>query len=401
MSTVPPDMTFAHFKANYRQVNEIKQYVGATSPKVVLVVGALGAGKSSLYTMLHNEGKYEILLVNDSNFSATMVQNFVNHRTIESFFAKRRKLVFIDDVDAILPPKQLLSTVTDTRSICTVIMTVKSSEEKKFMITCKRIVDHKITLGTPNHKDCFQIVMERYRDDDSIDQERVIALIKAQRCNIANVVMLIDQARAVASGSGEDDTDSNDANGSEPQSANSDIFHYNVYDIVRDVYMTDMSEDYLVRVSNKDQSIICPLIHENLLNVPLSVTEQREIYDVLCDTDLIDRHVYVNCIWNTNWVMNNYLRCKTVNRIVSRKTTRPFDIAFTQQFTRLSSRMNFKKKLALLPSFVQYCNVVDVLHCVGEMKEEGIWFTDDSESAEDAKTLNDMVTKFTKDFKTE
>ena len=398
MSAVPADMTFAHFKANYRQANEIKQFVNASTPMVILIVGGLGTGKSSICTMLQNEGKYEILLVNDSNFSATMVQNFVNHRTIESFFTKRRKIVFIDDVDTVLPSKQLLSTVTDTKSVCTVLMTVKSSEEKKFVTTCKRLIDRKIVLNAPNHRDCFQIIMERFADDDTIDQERVIALIKAQKCNVANTVMLIDQART-ARGPRNDEEESDDAEESTPQSANNDIFHHNVYDIVRDVYMTDMSEDYLMRVSNKDQSIICPLIHENLLNVPLSVTEQREIYDVLCDTDLIDRHVYVNCIWNTNWVMNNYLRCKTVNRYGGRKTARPFDIAFTQQFTRLSSRMNFKKKLALLPSFVQHCNVIDVMHCVGEMKEEGIWFTDDSETPEEVKTLNDMVTKFAKDFK--
>ena len=400
MSTVPAEMTFANFKANYRQANEIKQFVNAATPKVTLIVGGLGTGKSSIRTMLQNEGKYEILLVNDSNFSATMVQNFVNHRTIESFFTKRRKIVFIDDVDTVLPSKQLLSTVTDTRSSCTILMTVKSSEEKKFVSTCKRHIDHKVVLNTANHRDCFQIVMERFGEDDSIDQERVIALIKAQNCNIANVIMLIDQARATID-TDCDDAEADDAEESNPQSANNDIFHHNVYDIVRDVYMTDMSEDYLMRVSNKDQSIICPLIHENLLNVPLSATEQREIYDVLCDTDLIDRHVYVNCMWNTNWVMNNYLRCKTVNRYAGRKTARPFDIAFTQQFTRLSSRMNFKKKLALLPSFVQHCNVIDVMHCVGEMKAEGTWFADDTESAEDVKTLNDMVTKFAKDFKAE
>lgn len=400
MSTVPPDMTFAHFKANYRQVNDIKEFASSPSCKRILVVGDLGTGKSSLFTMLHNENKYELLLVNDSNFSVQMIQNFVNHRTIESFFSTKRKLIFIDDVDTILSTKQLLSTVSDLEKVCTVFMTIKTSEERKFTSSCKRLIDRKIHLNKPNDKDCFQIIMHRYVHDESVDQDRVIALIKAQKCNIANVIMLLDQARRPLMSNSDDDA-SDMCEDETVDTANNDIFHHNIYDIVKDVYTREMSEDHLMRVSNKDHSIICPLVHENLTNLPLSATEYREIYDVLCATDMVDKHIYMNCLWNVNWVMNNYLRFKTINSYTQRTEFKPFDIAFTQQFTKLSSRMNFKKKLAMLPSFVQFCNVIDVLHCMNEMKLQGTWFNDGTESVEDIKTIKEMMTKFSKDFKVE
>ena len=376
-------MYFSEFKGNFKPVNDLRTLLSGSKHAAILVVGPLSTGKSSLYTMLQNEKKYEILLVTDSNFSPNTVTSFVQHRTIGSFFQNHKKIIFMDDIDVISANKNVIGLVTELKSACTFIMTIKSSEEKKFNNTWKKTVDHKIYLNQLNHKECFQVLLERYMDDDTIDHDKLIQLIKAQNCNIANVVMLIDQARQC-------DSDNDDI---PIQHANTDLFHHNVYSLVHDIYHKNLTPEFLDSISNKDNSIICPLIHENLVQVPLDIDDYINIYDTLCDTDIVDKHVYIHCLWNINWSMNNYMRFKTINDALTKKRPfKQFDIAFTQQFTKLSSQMNIKKKIAVMPHYMQFTNMIDALYNLSRLKAKKVIAVSD-------KSMGDMIQKFDKDYK--
>ena len=375
-------MYFSQFKGNFKQINELKNIINSPINKTTLIIGHLSSGKSCIHTMLQNENKYEILFVTDNNFCSQMIANFVKHRTINSFFNPRKKIVFIDDIDVINANKQVIGLISDLKHECTFVMTIKISEEKKFNNVWKKVIDHKIYLNQLNHKDCFQVMIEKYKDDDSIDHDKLIQLIKAQECNISNIIMLIDQARL-------DESDSEEIT---VQNANKDIFHHNIYTIVNDIYHKDLSPNMIESMSNKDTSIICPLIHENLVNVPLNLDKFIQIYSTLCDSDVIDKHVYINCLWNINWNMNNFVRFKVINDIMKNESIKQFDVAFTQQFTKLSSQMNIKKKIATMPNYMQFSNIIDVLHHMTLLKsQKKINLTE--------KSIQDLMQRFSKDYK--
>lgn len=368
-------MSFSDFKGNHKQISELKTIIGSDENGIVLVSGDSSTGKTKLYHILKNENKYDILYVDDSNYNDVMLQNFIESKTIENFFKKVKKIVFIDDVDTIAIGKQTLGNLTKYKDMVLFIMTIKQREERKFKNLCKKIITHTIVLNKLNYKECFQVVLDMLSDREDIDTTKLLDLVKKQDGNISNVLMQIESA-----------TNKWDQVNGFDNSV--DMFHDNIYSTVSDIYNTKLSTEYIASLCSKDSSILTSIIHENILNIKANVDDYIEFYSIFGSCDIIDKHIYVSCSWGLNWNMMNMYRFTYLNSAIQRHaaTTKPFTINFTQQFTKLSSQVGMKKKVMLMPKPFQY-NLIDVLHYSSTVIRDV-----------NDKAVKDLVTKFVKDF---
>lgn len=141
-----------------------------THHTAALVFGGTGTGKSTLCDLLaaKYEDTYDILMVKrhgvdtDKGIKA-LVDNFLQSKTIESFFSnKHSKLVILDDIDIhmstergyLLYLQQLMTSLAKIKAI--VIMTCGAAEEKKTM-DLKRKVPHVLRLVPPTPEEAYAI----------------------------------------------------------------------------------------------------------------------------------------------------------------------------------------------------------------------------------------------------
>lgn len=370
-------MKLSDFKGNFKQINEFKSFLSKTTNHVILIVGENGTGKTSFHEMLKSENKYDILYINDSNFSEETIQNFVQCKTITSFFTPLKKIVFIDDVDIINNiNKQFISNFNNYKSKCNFILTAKYKDEKKIVTNWKKLIDYKIHLNKLDYKECFQVLLKKFEHRDDIDDSKLLELIKAQNCNIPNVIMLIDNATY------------KQENISIIQSG-MDIFHSNIYTIVNNIYTKRLSPQYIQSLSSKDNSVISSMVHENLININTDIDTYINLYDVISYCDKLDKYIYINCLWGVNWDSLNMYRFTNFNSILSKIKKQTFSINFTQQFTKLSSQMNIKKKLHSFMNNIYTTNIFDLLYHLAIKTYDDI---------HKDKTLRDLLIKFKKDF---
>ena len=114
-------MNFSDFKGNFKQLNDLKSFL-KNQHGVMLIVGECGTGKTTIYELLKNQNKYDILYLNDSNFSEVATQNFIQCKTIVSFFTKLEKIVYIDDIDIITNfNKQFIANLNEYKTKCKII----------------------------------------------------------------------------------------------------------------------------------------------------------------------------------------------------------------------------------------------------------------------------------------
>ena len=374
-----PLLMFNDFKGNLKTVSELKEWLKPSHPcGILLIIGPSGSGKTTLYDIIKNEDKCDTLFLTDNNFSETTIQNFAQSKTILSFFDPKKKLIFIDDVDTISTNKQMLTNITEYKKQVTFIITVNTREEKKIVNSWKKLIDAKVYLNKLGYKECFQIALERTQDRDDIDQRKLLELIKAQDCNLANVFMMIE-------------TTTDEWDNVDPLASNMDMFQQNIYNTVSDLYTRPLSNEYIDSICTKDSSIVSSLVHENISKLKFNIDDFLKVYDVFVSCDVVDKHIYQNCNWGVNWTMLNLLRFKSCNELIMKNrnaSSKTNTIAFTQQFTKLSSQVTMKKKLLTLPQpFVS--NTLDVLHYLSSQKL--------TYPAQD-KPIKDLVTKFEKDF---
>lgn len=374
-------MNFSDFKGNHKQICELKNIVSNEKSGVTLITGESSTGKSSIFHLLKNENKYDILFVDDTNFSDTILQNFIESRTIENFFKQMKKIVFIDDVDTINIGKQSLSNFQLWKEKVLILITINIREEKKFKNIWKKNIDHTIYLNRLNYRDCFQVVLNKVSDRDDIETDKLLALVKSQECNISQILMQIDTA-----------TDKWDDIGCFENDI--DIFHENVYATVGDIYHKDLSTKYISTLCSKDSSVLSSIVHENIINLKTNIDTFIDIYNIFTDCDILDKHIYVSCSWGINWNMLNMYRFTSLNKIIynNHSLSKPFTINFTQQFTKLSSQVGMKKKLQSLPKPFQ-THLFEILNYLSKHDVKSFDF-----DAVNNKVIKDLIIKYKKDF---
>lgn len=371
------NLTFSNFKGNYKQLLDIKEFVlNSSNLEVMLIIGDHSTGKSFLGEIISKIETIETIILNDTNCSNELLNNFIHSKTIVSMFSKKSKFIFIDDVNTIISnDKNFTSYFTNYVNKCKFILTVRSGEEKK-LSSLKKYFAHKVYLKKLDFKECFQHILSTVSNIDQIDTDKLLELVKNLNCNIPKILQLIETTYI-----------NYNIDVIENQE---DVFNDNIYTVIKSFYSSQLSSKEIYDITLKDSQLLSLLMHENLINVNYKhcdIDTLISIYSVLTNCDILDKHIYINCNWGINFIMINYYRFSSINSLLKTKYTNDISIAFTKQFTQLSSQTSVKKKIvSYYTSFLQNC-VIDFLLYTHLNKLSTNKFT------------KDFVTKFCKDFK--
>jgi hypothetical protein len=368
-------MFFRDFKGNYKQIKDLQSFLN-NGFCTILISGDHSSGKTSIIDMLSSEDKYDILCVDNENLTEGIINNFINYRTISSFFDKnkRKKLLFFDDVDCININKNNLQFLINIKTKCYVIFTVLSTEKKKILSSLKKIIDKTIDLSNISFKDCVQIIFTRVKqvfNEDDIDFDKLVDIIKSQSCNINNIMMLIDDCKNINTVLSDKDKD---------------LHETNIYSTTKKILVDKLNNKEIIDIYLRDYGIIFSMIHENMSQLQIDSKSLLNAYNVITYCDNLDKYNYIHCKWGINTDCLNYYRFKKLNDLLRNDENNSLNMKFTQQFTKLSTQSSLKKKLNDIENYFQ--NVLDYIQF--QSKKINISELDKNEK--------DLIVRFKKDF---
>lgn len=342
-----------------------------THPSYTLLIGPSGGGKTCVCDLILGMYDYNVLKINgdeteDLKSLKRLLDNFMNNKTIESFFSSRKKVVFIDDVDILMSCDRnvnsfLLGFIDDATKSgrVSVIFTCSSSEEKRLTELKKKISC--IRLTNPSQKDVFAYITNILDKEEVIyDHTKLLRLIDVHNNNIRNIFNNLHHLSY-----------SDDEMSEEKQRKL--LFDANVFDVMKKLFFFKTSADGLRLIS--DNNIIPLLLYENFPN-ELFKNRIRQTKEKYCDSILYINKMFIDAeiqeqfmYQNTEWSMYDnitILKCGSINNQLTkfeRKKTRVFDTyVFTQILTKAALRCNYGKKLLVMKRNTKLYDIKNVYY---------------------------------------
>ena len=336
--------TFKEFRGNMMAIKTITSILNENTPSLTIVVGGVASGKTSLASILKHEYDSELLYVGDHLVSEEIqkaISNFINHRTIiDMLNRKKRKIVFIDDIDIVLTNFKTLPSLLNTMRLeCLCIVTVSSLEERK--ISSVKKIPHNVVrfrhLDVSTTFDLFRTHLQTL--NECCDDEQLLQIVKDQGGNLHNIKLHVTSL--IKSGH---------------SSSFRSIHHCNtdtIYEQTEKVFNQSFEGIKLMEDGAKDCAMVCLLVHENLTALnsskmdKLAMKAMVYLYSSLCDYDEIERNCYLKCDWgNIAQDISVAAKLRACNHAIMKcggvqlPTT-----AFTQHFTKLSAQMSMRKRI--------------------------------------------------------
>lgn len=343
---------FLGSKATVSQLDKLL----ATQPCRALLVGPSGCGKTTLVRLLlesHKE-KYDVLDIKGNDVTdlkalKVLIENFVAHRTIESFFSRKAKLVFFDDVDLMMCADRgcgtyLMSFVDGLKKNVAVsfIMTCSLSEERKLTDLKKKVPP--LRMYNPTPKETLPLVLDILeRESIPHDASKVVELVETYHGNIRNVLQNLHQLDA----------------GKKTLATEKmlrDLCDATTFDITRRMLSSPMRVKDLHLLS--DNTMVPLLLYENYLaelfdnrlKQPPSVYANvvSKIMSNTLEAEILERYMFQT----TDWELFDpviTLKCGCINYLVNALPRKKFPksdaLVFTQALSKAATRHNYGKRL--------------------------------------------------------
>ena len=383
---------FSQLRSNYGAVKDLRAiYEGASKSLlnvVCLVLGPSGSGKSALENIVRANGPCEVFVVTERlpNIESAL-RNFVDHRTIHEILLSggkpSRKVVFLDDIDAILAiEKNICALIQKYKARVGFLCTASLSEERK-LSNLKKIATHVIRLSRMSAVDCFLRVQELMPDLPMEDDE-LLGLVKRHESNLSVLKPYIDahvETRRTAS-------------------AKSDVslmFNVNIYDQAERLMRERVEPETVSAVVQKDACLVSLLLHENVVNATASRSRPSDtraflaMYDAICDTDLYERALFGKSVPTSDAMDFRKLCIMNAHFAALPKTTAK--TKFTQYFTKLSLQTTMRKRLEeLCPGTGGFDRLTILTACHKACGDAA------TNSIVEDRTALDLIKRFQKDF---
>lgn len=170
------------FVGNKLQIPKLRKTIKAK--KNIIILGAHGSGKTLVIDLLCAECNVNVLEVHKDNIS--QIEHFVSHKTIESFFDTRSKMLVLDNVDVLISTDKLSCsylTEISKNGNCLVVCSCSNTEEKKVADLKKHM--EVIKLEFPSVSNTFSYIM-KILDAEKIEYnpESLLEICKKQSGNI-------------------------------------------------------------------------------------------------------------------------------------------------------------------------------------------------------------------------
>lgn len=330
-------------------------------PFKTLVFGSSGSGKTHLCRALIDERlatTLNILTIQNDHYEdmrtlKSVISNFLVNNTITSYFDKRNKVVFIDDIDILLSTERAASTYilsllddkTSRNQNVSYIFSCSNSEEKKMTEFKKKMTVFRITH--PSTQDLFLHFSEKLdKIGTEYDQIKLLQLIETYQQNYRNIANNLFKI-----------TYTENASLTE-EKQHRVLLDKTFFDMMKIVFTKKLTAHDIRHIS--DNSLVPMLLYENFYT-ELFVNREKltskktyldAIYNVsqsFCDGECVDAFMYNNQDWSL-YDLTTIMKCLPINQYTySLKSSKKFGVGnnyvFTQLLTKSALKCNFRKKI--------------------------------------------------------
>ena len=366
------------FKSNFKQIQNINQFIHSEYG-FYIISGTIASGKTTILDIISKLNTHETLLINTdsliNNNLKDLFDNFVNNKTISSFFCNKKKIICIDDINLIhSSDKQLLSYIKSFRTHISIIATVQSKELSKITDYKKYITsEYGITLNKITHQDCLLFVDNVIQSEQlyNINYDNVIKLIKLRnndlRCIFHEFYKIYDSY--IFSDTHKQET---------PQTIHVD---QNIYDLTHKMFYTDLQFESNTKFYQHDLTLVSNIIHENLpircfksmkVNCD-NLDKLSQISSLFSTADRFDRHISSTYHWELLNVKNRYVY-PMLNMYIQPLSNKTLNTdkkyPFTTIFTTLSNKTILLKQLQHLHLNYSNDTMIQIIYCLLNNKHD-------------------------------
>tara|TARA_Y100000389_G_C17461354_1_gene521972 strand:+ start:48 stop:1325 length:1278 start_codon:yes stop_codon:yes gene_type:complete len=334
---------------HFKFTNDFKNYMNTdqkTENKIILCIGPSGIGKTSLLKLIFNELKFTHTELTDYGNYIEFIDNYLNYKSIDSFFTKTNKLLFIDDLEVYINNDKNINNYLinlENKNNIPIVCVVNKKYDRKIIDLKKK--SKVFYLNKPSVIQTTQLLIDKLTNKDieitKQKLENIKKIIKVYKNNVKLILLNLDNIimnKEIKQNCYFDDK-FNDSG---------------LFDIVNDIFNKPYNINELSNIIHGDSNLITMLLHENLITELTTrrkidkddITEiYSDILDDICNGDFIEKFVYSNNEWNLLNILY-VLKNLKLNNKVNEYDIKENDVKnnFTQILTKYSIKCNFNKK---------------------------------------------------------
>ena len=337
------------FIGNKIQIRKILDLMKNAEVRMIGIQGPNGCGKSLLCKLLLKE--YHLHEIYDANNIEKNILSFCTFKSIDSFFSKKEKMIYLDNLDSLmLQDKNVISTIlscipslkkNNIRMVFTCNFTGHVSDERKMDFKKEAEI---VKINFPSVKDSFvylcDIFLEKEMRSD-ISDEVILRYVNQYRGSIRDVVLNI--------------FDSNESNDDFKRSHQfNDLNHF---DIVKKIMLMPQKYSFqdLEYIMQDDPNIIGFMLYENIpdemngnFETPNLIDTLLNINDRFVDSCAIEENIFRHSEWgmyNNVHIMRIIYILAELKVLNKKKTYKDLKYRFSQLISKLSHKNILSKKM--------------------------------------------------------
>tara|TARA_Y100001970_G_scaffold293968_1_gene445188 strand:+ start:410 stop:1678 length:1269 start_codon:yes stop_codon:yes gene_type:complete len=390
---------------HFKFINDFKCRLNQDNfKKIIICIGYSGVGKTSMLKKIFNELNYTYKEFINSETFKEEINNYINFKTIDSFFKKTKKLIFIDDLEVLSNDKNFINYLLkiDNKNI-PIVCVINKIYSRKFNDLRKK--SEIFYISKPPLDKCYKYITHICNNEnyelDKTKLENIKIFIKDTNFNIKNILLNLHNL-----------LNNNSKNIIDYKEVDIDLYD-NINYIIKNKY----SIEDLEKIISSDVTLISMLLHENIFTIfnkkkmkeinlnPINIINiYEDILEDICLSDKIEHYIFENTNWNS-YIIMSIIRVYKLNYYYSLLKNNEFNkINFTQILTKYSLRYNFnKKKFMILDDYNLSSNYFDfiiqriLLSITDENTEEDNTHNKIIEKYRD-KEYNDILKKYNKEY---
>lgn len=325
---------------NKIQIKRIVEHINTASTGVLAIIGPDGCGKTTFARLAFEINKIQALDVHNKESMAIM-KMFLSNKTIESFTCKKKKAIFVDNIEVLMSTdKGLLALLDECMASCPphiVVVCCNYGAEKQLSEFFKKKLEV-VKVNYPSVRDTY-IYLSALLDSEKIayDDEKLLETINKHRGSIRDSMINLEQSKHELD-----------------ETATINTFKdYNNFEITKAMFAKPHTVDQITSI-NADTGMLSFLIYENLPEELyhnygakfIDSYENLNRYYVMAN--ILENHMYSTMDWSV-FTNIQYLKLVGFNTVLSslarKKTTKDIKYRFSQVLSKLSHKNIMNKRL--------------------------------------------------------